>query len=68
MLAAGPIDLVIETALKSYDVLPLMPIIGGAGGVITTWEGTAPHNGGRIVAAGDERVHAAAIKLLQGSG
>jgi myo-inositol-1(or 4)-monophosphatase len=67
MLAAGHIDLIIETELKSYDVLPLMPIIAGAGGVITTWEGGAPHSGGRIVAAGDKRVHAAAIELLKSS-
>jgi myo-inositol-1(or 4)-monophosphatase len=66
MLAAGHVDLVIETELKPYDVLPLMPIISGAGGVITTWEGDAPHVGGRIVAAGDKRVHAAAIELLKG--
>jgi myo-inositol-1(or 4)-monophosphatase len=44
-----------------------MPIIAGAGGVITTWEGAAPHYGGRIVAAGDKRVHAAAIELLKSS-
>src|SRR5712675_1620991 len=61
MVAAGHIDLVIETELKPYDVLPLVPIIAGAGGVITTWEGGAPHDGGRIVAAGDKRVHAAAL-------
>jgi myo-inositol-1(or 4)-monophosphatase len=67
MLAAGHIDLVIETQLKPYDVLPLMPIIAGAGGVITTWEGNDPHSGGRIVAAGDKRVHAAAIELLRSS-
>ena len=42
MLAAGHVDLVIETELKPYDVLPLVPIIAGAGGVITTWEGGAP--------------------------
>jgi myo-inositol-1(or 4)-monophosphatase len=65
MLAAGHVDLVIETELKPYDVLPLMPIIAGAGGVITTWEGTAPHSGGRIVAAGDKRVHAAALEHLK---
>ena len=64
MLAAGHVDLVIETELKPYDVLPLMPIIAGAGGVITTWEGKAPHSGGRIVAAGDRRVHAAALAAL----
>jgi myo-inositol-1(or 4)-monophosphatase len=64
MLAAGHVDLVIETELKPYDVLPLVPIIVGAGGIITTWEGGAPHAGGRIIAAGDKRVHAAAIEVL----
>ena len=66
MLAAGHADLVIETELKPYDVLPLVPIITGAGGVITTWDGGPPHAGGRIIAAGDKRVHAAAMKLLKG--
>jgi myo-inositol-1(or 4)-monophosphatase len=66
MLAAGHVDLVIETELKPYDVLPLVPIIAGAGGIITTWEGGTPHAGGRILAAGDKRVHAAALELLKG--
>ena len=64
MLAAGHVDLVIETGLKPHDVLALVPIINGAGGVITTWENGEPHKGGRIVAAGDRRVHAAALALL----
>ena len=64
MLAAGHVDLVIETELKPYDVLPLVPIIAGAGGIVTTWENGPPHAGGRIVAAGDKRVHAAALALL----
>ena len=42
MLAAGHVDLVIETELKPYDVIPLVPIITGAGGVITTWENGPP--------------------------
>jgi histidinol-phosphatase len=66
MLAAGHVDLVIETELKPYDVLPLVPIIAGAGGMVTTWEGGAPNAGGRIVAAGDKRVHAAALAMLNG--
>jgi myo-inositol-1(or 4)-monophosphatase len=45
-------------------VLPLVPIIIGAGGIITSWEGGAPHAGGRIIAAGDRRVHAAAVEIL----
>jgi myo-inositol-1(or 4)-monophosphatase len=64
MVAAGHVDLVIETELKPHDVLPLIPIITGAGGIITTWEGGRPHAGGRIIAAGDRRVHAAAVELL----
>jgi len=66
MLAAGHVDLVIEAGLKPYDVLPLLPIIAGAGGVVTTWDGGAPHAGGRIIAAGDKRVHAAALRILRG--
>ncbi len=66
MLAAGHVDLVIETELKPYDVLALIPIITGAGGVITTWDNGRPHGGGRIIAAGDRRVHAQAMELLNG--
>ena len=43
MLAAGHIDLVIETELKPYDVLPLIPIIEGSGGIVTTWENERAH-------------------------
>ena len=65
MLAAGHVDLIIETELKPHDVAALIPIIAGAGGVITTWAGGAPEAGGRIVAAGDRRVHEAALALLR---
>jgi myo-inositol-1(or 4)-monophosphatase len=64
MLAAGHLDLVIETELKPYDVAALIPIVSGAGGIMTTWEGQPAQAGGRIVAAGDKRVHEAALKLL----
>ncbi|UTD26339.1 histidinol-phosphatase [Bradyrhizobium sp. WD16] len=65
MLAAGHLDLVVETELKPYDIAALVPIITGAGGIVTTWEGAPAQHGGRIVAAGDPRVHEAALKLLQ---
>jgi len=66
MLAAGHLDLVIETELKPHDVIPLMPIIAGAGGIMTTWDGGPATAGGRIIAAGDTRVHAEAMKALKG--
>ena len=64
MLAAGQIDIVIETGLKPYDIVALIPIIEGAGGVITTWEGGPATKGGRVIAAGDKRTHAAACEIL----
>jgi myo-inositol-1(or 4)-monophosphatase len=66
MLAAGHLDLVIETELKPYDIAALIPIITGAGGIVSTWDGKPAQSGGRIIAAGDPRVHDAAIKLLNG--
>jgi myo-inositol-1(or 4)-monophosphatase len=64
MLAAGHVDLVIETGLNPHDIVALIPIIEGAGGIVTNWEGGSAVKGGRIIAAGDKRVHAAAMKLL----
>ena len=64
MIAAGQIDLVIETEIKPYDIAALIPIITGAGGIVTTWEGKPASNGGRIIAAGDRRLHEAAMKTL----
>jgi len=66
MVAAGHVDLVIETGLKPHDVAALVPIIRGAGGIMTTWEGERAEHGGRIIAAGDRRVHEAAMRLLRG--
>ena len=66
MLAAGQIDLIVETELKTHDIVALIPIINGAGGIVTTWEGGPPQAGGRIVVAGDRRVHAAALEILRG--
>jgi histidinol-phosphatase len=66
MLAAGQIDLVIETGINPHDIVALIPIVTGAGGIVTTWENGPAQGGGRIVAAGDKRAHDAALKLLKG--
>jgi myo-inositol-1(or 4)-monophosphatase len=63
-LAAGFVDLVVETNLKPHDIVALVPIVEGAGGVITTWEGDSAAKGGRIIAAGDPRLHEIALKRL----
>ena len=63
-LAAGFGDLVIEKGLQSYDIVPLIPIIEGAGGVVTTVDGASPLDGGWIVAAANAALHAAALATL----
>lgn len=64
MVAAGNVDIVVEAGLQPYDIAGLVPIIEGAGGVVTTWDGGPAHNGGRVVAAGSPELHAEALKLL----
>ena len=64
MLAAGLIDLIVETDIKPHDIVALIPIVTGAGGIITTWENGPAQAGGRIVVAGDARVHKQAMEVL----
>src|SRR3546814_9579481 len=66
LLAAGHVDLVIENGLKPYDVGALIPLIEQAGGIITTWDGGRPEDGGNIVAAGSRFLHEQAMAILNG--
>ncbi len=68
MLAAGHVDIVVEAGLKPYDITALIPIIEKAGGKCTSWDGGSAANGGRIVAAGDKRVHDEAVRILKKLG
>lgn len=64
MLAAGTVDLVVETGLQPYDIAALVPIIERAGGVITTWDGGPAEKAGDIVAAATPELHQAALEVL----
>lgn len=64
MVAAGHIDAVVEAGLKPYDVVALVPIVEGAGGVITNWDGGPAAQGGAIVASGDKRLHDIILEKL----
>ena len=67
LLASGRTDVAIDTGLKVYDYAPFVPIIEGAGGVITDWEGLplTLHSGPRILAAGTADRHREALALVQ---
>jgi histidinol phosphatase-like enzyme (inositol monophosphatase family) len=69
LLALGFIDLVIEASLKPYDFSAMAPIVEGAGGVATDWQGRPLGLGsdGRVVAAGDPRTHREALERLAGA-
>jgi len=56
LIAQGRMDIIIEAMLKPCDVRALMPVIEGAGGKVTNWDGGSPVNGGRVVAVGDASV------------
>lgn len=66
LLAAGCLDLVMEEGLKVHDWAALVPVVEGAGGIITDWRGQplTPRSDGRVLAAGDPALHAAAMALI----
>lgn len=67
MLAAGHVDLVVEAGLGFYDVAALIPIIEGAGGMITNWSGKPVREGGQVIAAATAELHAQALAVLTGN-
>lgn len=63
-LAAGTIDLVIESGLKTYDYDALVPVVRGAGGVIGNWRGEDEFGEGKVVAAATRKLFDEAVALL----
>lgn len=68
MVAAGHLDLVVETVSNAFDIVPLIPILEGAGCVVTDWQGNLPMalGGGDIVAAATPALHEQALRVLNG--
>lgn len=66
LLACGFVDLVVEASLSPYDYCALVPIIENAGGIMTDWTGQTLglHSDGRVIAAGDKKTYAQALKIL----
>ncbi len=65
LLAMGQLDIVAECGLKPFDIAALVPIVEGAGGRMTTWDGDSAADGGQILATGDPDLHAEALALLR---
>ncbi len=67
LLALGAIDLVVEASLQPYDIVPLIPIVEAAGGVVTGPQGETPLEGGFVVAAATPELHARALECIGGT-
>jgi histidinol phosphatase-like enzyme (inositol monophosphatase family) len=65
-IASGRIDVGIDVDFDPTDYLALVPVIAGAGGVITDWDGNALTlgSGDRLIAAGDRRIHLKGLAVL----
>jgi myo-inositol-1(or 4)-monophosphatase len=68
LLALGQIDVIAESDLKIWDWAALLPVIEGAGGRMTDWNGAPlrPDGDGRALAVGDPALLVPAIRLLGG--
>ncbi|WP_428540206.1 inositol monophosphatase family protein [Rhodopila sp.] len=66
LLALGQIDVIVECDLKPWDWAALLPVIAGAGGVLTDWFGNPPRldGDGRVIAVGDSSLLPAVIEAL----
>lgn len=68
LLALGTVDLLLEGNVHDYDILPQMPIILGAGGIVTDWEGQLLTDAARfdtVLMAANATLHAAALAALR---
>ncbi|WP_062111798.1 histidinol-phosphatase [Aureimonas sp. AU40] len=66
MLASGHVDICVEPGLQPYDIVALTPLVEKAGGVITTFSGDRPEEGGDVIAAATPKLHEAALRILNG--
>ena len=64
LVAMGQMHIGVDGSLNPYDIQALIPIIRGAGGVITTWDGGNPSMGGNVVASANATLHAQALEQL----
>jgi histidinol phosphatase-like enzyme (inositol monophosphatase family) len=65
-LAMGFVDVVIEAGFSPWDIAALIPLVEGAGGIVTSWTGGDCRDGATILAVGDKNLHAQIIELLEG--
>lgn len=66
LLATGWADLVADPVMNPWDIAALVPVVRGAGGVITDWHGGPPYPAAATLAAATPELHAQARTVLAG--
>ncbi len=67
LLASGRLDIIAEATLKPHDFFPLVPIIEGAGGIITDCHGDllSFESDGSVLASANRIIHEQALDILK---
>ena len=62
----GPIHHIFQRISRhlNVDIAPLVPIIANAGGIVTTWTGGPPEEGGNCIAAATPELHAEVMRVI----
>ena len=56
-IAEGNLDALIESGLKSVDILPIIKIVESAGAIITNWNGEKKFDDGKVIVASNKKIH-----------
>ncbi|MFC3674595.1 histidinol-phosphatase [Ferrovibrio xuzhouensis] len=69
MVASGFAELALDGHMQPYDYAALVPVVAGAGGLISDWEGRPLTTAGRsrVIAAANPALHRAALDILAGA-
>jgi histidinol phosphatase-like enzyme (inositol monophosphatase family) len=69
LVALGQIDIIAESGMNVWDWGPLVPVIEGAGGSVTDWQGQPlrPDGDGRVLSVGDRTLLPAILRELNHS-
>ena len=65
LVATGWADVMMDPIMNPWDIQALVPVIRGAGGIVTDWKGGDPVKSDSLVAAGPG-IHARIISALNG--
>ena len=65
LVATGQADVMLDPIMNPWDIAALVPVIRGAGGLITDWNGGAAWPARSTIASATPELHAAVLRTLK---